>query len=966
MANDNPEININVKANVNEVKKPMDGLLDLVNRQRDAVAGTNKVLGEAAKTQADVQRVARELISAVDALGDDALKQRVASLFMGGIENAAKMESRVKHLTREAKVLENVSETVLMKMGSMEMPGGGDVETQVQKATVALGVYEKRYGEMVKSALAVEQNMKSLGDAQAFNAVVQALTGVNERLEQVRLNAAGGAEHAQDTARALREEANALEDGLPGIEQKRAALMREAEAYESIAAAQRALEAGAVTRLERQKELVKQLGDGQVEAVTADLKRLGNEVTAIEGRAKAADSAIERQEQQKRVAAEQEAERAQAEHAKQVQREAELREKMELAGMSKRELTAETLRLTEAMREASRVGNTELYEQLRRRMMAARSAQETLTREMQLARIAGMQQVQTAQSLGASLGSAASAIMNLSENAQKGQLDLMGVANAIMGVQMAAQAGMGPLGAALLTLQGLQAVWNYFARERNAAAEKMRELTQAAVDADTALRAAQEAASAESGEKRRIAAAEALTAQFQRQLDLLKEAERQAGLNAEAELHRIAMTAQGDEQAVALKRLQLQAAFNRGDIDKFSLDEQMLHLNADAAWRAKQRQLDEQNVRVQTAQAQADTRRDEYDAARWAERENMAGFTLTEKQAEGKVEAWELAKANYEELKSKWEKIEGDIAHEESLGAKSNGLRLMALRKEYEEMKRTLPSMKEAQAAVEAARAEIPEFARLHGTAAYGREIGRRETFNQKLDDEEKTRKDAWDEAKRQADAEKAALERLAELVKQWSEGESALLKQRLADVDEARRQDLRTKAHERRVARLKEEVRKLSEGELQAELSRLRGLARAEKNDGERGRRETEAGVVLAEVGRREQAEQRLRGQLRGNEQAGSKAEDAVIRSGVQLAVDVLENNNRYTAEDVARLERLVAKADKTPGEADNEVMRRILRYLDAQAQAQAKAMEERAAMQRRVAELEQQLRASQRAMAR
>lgn len=977
MANDNPEININVKANVNEVKKPMDGLLDLVNRQRDAVAGTNKVLGEAAKTQADVQRVARELISAVDALGDDALKQRVASLFMGGIENAAKMESRVKHLTREAKVLENVSETVLMKMGSMEMPGGGDVETQVQKATVALGVYEKRYGEMVKSALTVEQNMKSLGDAQAFNAVVQALTGVNERLEQVRLNAAGGAEHAQDTARALREEANALEDGLPGIEQKRAALMREAEAYESIAAAQRALEAGAVTRLERQKELVKQLGDGQVEAVTADLKRLGNEVTAIEGRAKAADSAIERQEQQKRVAAEQEAERAQAEHAKQVQREAELREKMELAGMSKRELTAETLRLTEAMREASRVGNTELYEQLRRRMMAARSAQETLTREMQLARIAGMQQVQTAQSLGASLGSAASAIMNLSENAQKGQLDLMGVANAIMGVQMAAQAGMGPLGAALLTLQGLQAVWNYFARERNAAAEKMRELTQAAVDADTALRAAQEAASAESGEKRRIAAAEALTAQFQRQLDLLKEAERQAGLNAEAELHRIAMTAQGDEQAVALKRLQLQAAFNRGDIDKFSLDEQMLHLNADAAWRAKQRQLDEQNVRVQTAQAQADTRRDEYDAARWAERENMAGFTLTEKQAEDKVKAWELAKANYAEMGGGTEeaKLERILSERKEQLSKYEGRDNLSdyqrLAKESLEgsvavISEKLREITSIRKEVESAYAEIPEFARLHGTAAYGREIGRRETFNQKLDDEEKTRKDAWDEAKRLVAAEKAALKRQEELVKQWSEGESALLKQRLADVDEARRQDLRTKAHERRVARLKEEVRKLSEGELQAELSRLRGLARAEKNDGERGRRETEAGVVLAEVGRREQAEQRLRGQLRGNEQAGSKAEDAVIRSGVQLAVDVLENNNRYTAEDVARLERLVAKADKTPGEADNEVMRRILRYLDAQAQAQAKAMEERAAMQRRVAELEQQLRASQRAMAR
>ena len=973
--NDNPEININVKANVEDAKRPMDALLALVNKQREAVSGTQKVLDEAAKSQAEVQRVARELITAAEALGDDALKQRVASLFMGGIENAAKMESRVKHLTRESSVLEKTTEGVLMKMGQMQMPGGGDVETQVQKAAVALGTFGKRYEEMSKTARAVEQNLKSLGEAREMNAVVHALGDLKARLEDVQKNSASGVEHAQRMAAALREEANALEDGLPGIEQKRAALMREAEAYESIVAAQQALQAGSGSRLDRVGALVKELGDGQIEAVTAGLKRLGSEVTAIEGRAKAADSAIERQEQNKRVEFEKEeerkakeAERAQAEHERQVQREAELREKMELAGMSKRELTAETLRLTEAMREAARVGNNELYEQLRRRMMAARSAQETMTRELQLAKIAGMQQVQTAQSMARSIQAAAGAVANFSENAQTGNLDVMGMVEAFVSLRTAMQAGMGPLGAALLALQGLQAVWNYFAAERNAAAEKMRELTEAAVDADKALRAAQEALSSETSEKRRIAAAEALTSELQRQLDLLKEAERQIGANAEAELHKIALTAQGDEQAVALQRLQLQAAYNRGDIDKFSLDEQMLRLNADAAWRGKQRQLDERNIKVQQAQAQADARRGEYDAALMAERLDMSGFMLTEKKAAEKEAAWKKAQADYEEMggDAKEAMLARDRLESQKHLERADGLMKEALEMRMGILDEQLKEFTKARQTIEAARAEIPEFARIHGVQAYGAERGRREAYNQDLDGKQKQSKDAWDAAKRQADAEAEALKRQEELVKQWSEGESALLSQRLADVDEARRQDELKREHERRVARLKEDVLKLSESELQAELTRLRGLAGAEGDKREKGRRESEAGVVLAEVGRRAQAEQKLREQLRGNEQAGSKAEDATIRDGVRLAVGVLENNDKYTAENIAMLERLVARANKTPGEADNEVLRRILRYMEAQAQAQAKSMAERAAMQQRVTELEQRMRASQRAIAR
>lgn len=964
----NPEVNINVKANVEDAKKPLDALVSLMNKQREAVAGTQKTLAEAAKSQSEVQRVARELMNAVEMLGDDALKQRVSDLFLGGIENAARMESRVKHLTRETQVLERSTEGVLSRLNSMEMPGGGDLETQVKKATAGLGFFEKRYGEMAKAAQEVEQNMKSLGNASELNNVVQTLATLKARLEEVGMNSASGAEHSESMARALRAEAEALQEGLPGVEQKRSALMREAEAYERIAAAQKTLAAGSNTRLERVAELVRDLGDGQTEAVAAGLKRMGNEVTAMEGRVKAADSAVQAQEQQKRVEFEKAAEREKAEHEKELKRQNELRVKMELAGMSKRELTAETLRLTNAMREAARVGNNELYEQLRQRMMAARSAQETLTRELQLNRIAGMQQVQTARSMAQSLSAAAGAMMNLSENAKTGQLDLMGVAESIIGLRSALQAGLGPMGAALLALQGLQAVWNYFAQERNAAAEKMRELAEAAVEADRGLRAAQEAMSSERGEKRRIEAAEALTGHLQTQLDLLKETERQIGLNTEAELHRIAMAAQGDAQEVALKRLQLQAAYNRGEIDKFALDEAILHVNADAAYREKQRQLDARNVQVMAAQEQADVRRDEYDAARWAERLSMEGFSLTQKQAEGMVAAWKKAQADFEEMggDAKEATLAQDRLESQKHLERADGLMKEALEMRIDSLDEQLKEFTKARQAIEAAYAAIPEFARDNGTQAYGQEVARRESFNKGLDDEEAKRKEAWEQQKRQAEAEAGALKRQEELFNQWHEGESVLLNQRLSDIGEARKRDEEKREHERAMARLREDVRKLGEAELQAELARLRGLASAEKNGRVQGYRKAEAGVVLAEVGRREQTRERLRERMMGNEQAGSKREAGVMRAGVELATKVLERQQTFTAQDVAKLERLVSLAQTTQGDADNAVLRRVLSYMEQNAKAHAKALADRAALQQRVASLERQLQASLRAVAR
>ena len=966
----------------------MDALLELVNKQREAVAGSRKVLDEATKSQAEVQRVARELIAAADALGDDALKQRISDLFTGGIASAAKMESQVKHIRRESELLEKSSETVLQRMNSMQMPGGGDVETQVSKAAVALNYFEKRYDEMSKASERVEQNMKSLGNAREMSNVVQVLVELKQRLEDVQKNSASGVEHTERMAAALRAEADALEDGLPGVEQKRQALMREAEAYERIAEAQKALAAGSGSRLGRVAELVKQLGDGQVEQVAAGLKRLGTEVTAIEGRVRAADSAVQAQEQAKRVeyekqaereqkAAEAEAERkqkeeerARLEHERQMRREAEMREKMELAGMSKRELTAETLRLTEAMREAARVGNTELYEQLRRRMMAARSAQETMTRELQLAKIAGMQQVQTAQSMGQSIQMAAGAIANFAENAKAGRLDVLGMVNAFVSLQTAAKAGLGPLGAVLLAIQGLQMVWNYFAQERNAAAEKMRELEKAAVDADKALRAAQEAMSMERWSSSRLEAAQSITAEYQRQADLLGETQRMIGQNTEAELHRIAMTAQGDEQAVALKRLQLQSAYNRGEIDKFSLDEEVLKLTSGKARRDRLRG-------IETLQAQLRAARDEMEAqARVVEQAreaaaklNMYGVELSDRQAQGRVAAWETAKAEHGRLGG-YER-EGKL-NSEVIGAQ----RLLEMipdmaeneRKQWvkrlDDAKKELDGLTKAREAINAAYAEIPELVRTHGMEAYREERKRRQEQISFAKGKVADSEGALTAAEGKVAETERHLAQKKELYDAWKSGEDDMLKQRIADVQDARRQDELKREHEGRMARLRDEVGKLSESALKNELARLRGLSSAEGDVREKGRRNAEAGVVLAEVDRRAQARKGFEGRLLGNVQAAG-AEQRVIDQGVSAALDVYENGGLYSKEVLAKMEKLAELAKMTPGGEDDAVMQRILGYLTDSAKAFAKSRDDMARMAREMERLRREFRAGQRTIA-
>ena len=142
---------------------------------------------------------------------------------------------------------------------------------------------------------------------------------------------------------------------------------------------------------------------------------------------------------------------------------------MQLAAMSKRELVAEIDRLIKARKEAARAGDESKYKELTEELKLARQAMTKLRQEQQLARIAWMQQAQTAQQMGQNIRTLAEGMTGFSESVENGTVNLTGMVSAVMSLSMAIKAGLGPLGWALLAVEALSMAWNSYAKSQKEA-----------------------------------------------------------------------------------------------------------------------------------------------------------------------------------------------------------------------------------------------------------------------------------------------------------------------------------------------------------------------------------------------------------------------------------------------------------------------------------------------------------------
>lgn len=152
--------------------------------------------------------------------------------------------------------------------------------------------------------------------------------------------------------------------------------------------------------------------------------------------------------------------------------EEKMKRQMELARKSRNELIRELERLAVARKAAAAAGNTAEFERLTARSAETREAFEKLNQGLELANIQFMQQAQMGMQVGQTLAGIGAA-------AAQGGGNVAGLAAQFLSLGSAIKAGLGPIGWAMMILQGLQMAWDYFTQKQERAVAAMKEAREA-------------------------------------------------------------------------------------------------------------------------------------------------------------------------------------------------------------------------------------------------------------------------------------------------------------------------------------------------------------------------------------------------------------------------------------------------------------------------------------------------------
>lgn len=152
--------------------------------------------------------------------------------------------------------------------------------------------------------------------------------------------------------------------------------------------------------------------------------------------------------------------------------ERKLQREMELAKKARNELIRELQRLAKERQAAAKAGDEEKFQQLTQQSAEVREAFEKLNQGLELTNIQFTQQAQMGMMAGQTLA-------GLGEAAMGGSKNIAGMAASVLSLGQAIKAGLGPVGWAMMILQGLQTAWNMFSEAEKKAAETAREAKKA-------------------------------------------------------------------------------------------------------------------------------------------------------------------------------------------------------------------------------------------------------------------------------------------------------------------------------------------------------------------------------------------------------------------------------------------------------------------------------------------------------
>ena len=278
---------------------------------------------------------------------------------------------------------------------------------------------------------------------------------------------------------------------------------------------------------------------------------------------------------------------------------------MQLAAMSKRELTAEIERLTKARKEAAKAGDDSKYQELTEELNLARQAMTKLRQEQQLAKIAWLQEAQVAGQLAGQIEKVTGGVMDFGDALQEGTVDLAGMAEGAMSFASSLKAGLGPIGWVMLALEGLSAAINWYVKKQKEAEEaekkrqeKIAKVTAAYIEAREAVKDYQDQQAKKDSLNALVETLERINEQYRIGKELLDESYR-------IEIARRGLFEDEEQHQFTLKKNEIERLFIQGKLTDEQRAESLDALKLEQA-KAKQKNVSQRaDLNIKTAQSEA-------------------------------------------------------------------------------------------------------------------------------------------------------------------------------------------------------------------------------------------------------------------------------------------------------------------------------------------------------------------------
>lgn len=584
---DNPEIKIKVNIDEKDATARLEALKTKTSEVVKVVKDKEQQLAKFGTEAVEMSNAVQILLERAKATGKDNVVATVENAFASvGLENVLKLSADIE---KNFKALEIVP-AHLQKIVAEATSGMMSLDEAEQKIA--------RLSELTK-----QLNIDNLeGDTGLLKydlttaADLDEITAAWARLQQQVDAEVAAAREVQDTAnakaQALREEKDALDTTSAGYEKQANELLRSAMAYTEIgdkASAQaNKLESFKNKFTEAMSSINTATGSEKARAQLEELGKSFEQQAARTGKLNetletADNDRIERLKKAEKAAADaevkekQRAEREEERARKRAEREEELLEAelaraekeayaTSLVTLSKQELIAEIERLAAAQKQAADEGDNTAVKKYSEQYATARQRLERLNSELNLNRMAFMQQAREAREMAQSIKTLGNGILNFGETVENGTVDLTSMASSVESLRLAFAGALTPIGWVQFALEGLSMAWNWYIAQQKEAEEAEKKRQERLSKLTTAYIEAAEAANEFVEQQGRNERMEALKTTFENLNEVLRVGKELSDETYRIELARKGLNEDQQQHQFTLKKNAIERDFIAGKI----------------------------------------------------------------------------------------------------------------------------------------------------------------------------------------------------------------------------------------------------------------------------------------------------------------------------------------------------------------------------------------------------------------